>query len=190
MPRWPVRLEKITQIQQLHAPPALICHLKGDLLCIWRQAEQHRLPSPRQWQGVHPSIQSVGYDRESAATALGDHGQVATVPAQGGGTVGLVTAQLRNSHNGSVAEAAKLHRGTSAAIADDRQPFTTSTQGWCLLAAAEQEGASGPFTATVAAGQRQAGQQDEQRATQVTQSSKRELLSRGLLEDGLELRGG
>jgi hypothetical protein len=103
--------------------------------------------------------------------------------------MGLVTAQLRNSHNGSVAEAAKLHRGTSAAIADDRQPFTTSTQSWCLLAAAEQ-GASGPFTATVAAGQRQAGQQDEQRATQVTQSSKRELLSRGLLEDGLELRGG
>ena len=189
MPRWPVRLEQITQIQQLHPPLPLFRHLEGDSLCIGCQAEQHRLPSPRQWQGVHPSIQSVRYDRESAATALGDHGQVATVPAQVGGTVGLVTAQLRNSHNGSVAEAAKLHRGTSAAIADDRQPFTTSTQGWCLLAAAEQ-GASGPFTATVAAGQRQAGQQDEQRATQVTQSSKRELLSRGLLEDGLELRGG
>ena len=138
---------------------------------------------------MHSSIQAVGHHRESAATTLGDDGQVASVPAEGGGAVGLMTAQLRNGHHGSVAEAAQLHRGSAAAIAHDRQPFTTATQGGCLLTAAEQ-GSTGPFLATVAAHQRQAGQEKEQRATQVAQSSKRELLSRGLPEDGLELRGG
>ena len=103
--------------------------------------------------------------------------------------MGLVTAQLRNGHHGSVAETAQLHRGAAAAIADHCEPFATATQGWGLLTAAEQ-GATGPFTATVAAHQNHAGEQDQQRAMQLAQSSKRELLSRGLPEDGRELRGG
>ena len=103
--------------------------------------------------------------------------------------MGLVTAQLRNGHHGSVAEAEQLHRGTAAAVADHCEPLTTATQGWGLLTAAEQ-GATGPFTATVAAHQHHAGEQDQQRATQLAQSSKRELLSRGLPVDGRELRGG
>ena len=103
--------------------------------------------------------------------------------------MGLVTAQLRNGHHGSVAETAQLHRGAAAAIADHCEPFAAATQGWGLLTAAEQ-GATGPFTATVAAHQNHAGEQDQQRATQLVQSSKRELLSRGLPEDDRELRGG
>ena len=102
--------------------------------------------------------------------------------------MGLMTAQLRNGHNRPVAETAQLDGGAAAAIADDCEPLATATQGWCLLTGGEQ-GAAGPFTATVAAHQGQAGDQDEQRAAQVTQSSKRELLSRGLPLDGRELRG-
>ena len=189
MPRWTVRLEQITQIQNFHAPSPLIRHLEGDLLGIRRQAELHWIPSPWERKGMHPPIQTVRHHRESAATPLGDRGQVTTVPAQGGGAVGLVTAQLRNRHHGSVDETAQLHRGPAPAVADDCEPFTTATQGWGLLTAAEQ-GATGPFTATVAAHQHHAGEQDQQRATQLAQSSKRELLSRGLPEDGRELRGG
>ena len=48
----------------------------------------------------------------------------------------------------------------------------------------------GPFTATVAARQHHTGEQDQQRARQLAQSSKRELLSRGLPAEGRELRGG
>ena len=103
--------------------------------------------------------------------------------------MGLMSAQLRNRHNRSVAQAAQLHRGLAAAIADDCQPLTATTQGWGLLTGGEQATA-GPFTATVAAHQRQAGKQDQQRARQLVQSSKRELLSRGLPDEGRELRGG
>ena len=94
----------------------------------------------------------------------------------------MVPAQLRNGYNRTVAETTQLHCGTAAAIADDCQPLTTATEGWCLLTAAKQ-GPSRPFTATVAAHQRQAGEQDQQRARQRAQSSKRELLSRGLPGD-------
>ena len=103
--------------------------------------------------------------------------------------MGLVTAQLRNGHHGSVSKTAELHRGSAAAIAHDGKPLTTATQGWGLLTAAKQ-GTSCPFTPAVAAHQRQAGEQDQQRARQRAQSSKRELLSRGLPGDGRELRGG
>ena len=103
--------------------------------------------------------------------------------------MGLVTAQLWHRHHGSIAKTAQLHRGSTAAVADHRQPLTTAAQRWLLLTAGEQTSAR-PFTASVAADQRQAGQQDEQRAAQVTQSSKRELLSRGLPDEGRELRGG
>ena len=103
--------------------------------------------------------------------------------------MGLMSAQLGNRDNGSVAEAAQLNRGSAAAIADDRQPLTTATQGWGLLTGGEQATTS-TFTATVAAHQRQAGEQDQQRTRQLAQSSKRELLSRGLPDEGRELRGG
>ena len=103
--------------------------------------------------------------------------------------MGLMSAQLGNRDNGSVAEAAQLHCGSAAVIADDRQPLTTATQSWGLLAGGEQA-TTGPFTATVAAHQRQAGEQDQQRTRQLAQSSKRELLSRGLPDEGRELRGG
>ena len=103
--------------------------------------------------------------------------------------MGLMSAQLRNRHNRSVAQAAQLHRGSATAIADDRQPLTTATQSRGLLTGGEQA-TTGPFTATVAAHQHQAGEQDQQRTRQLAQSSKRELLSRGLPDEGRELRGG
>ena len=103
--------------------------------------------------------------------------------------MGLMSAQLGNGDNRSVAQAAQLHRGSAAAITDDRQPLTTATQGWGLLTGGEQA-TTGPFTTTVAAHQRQAGEQDQQRMRQLAQSSKRELLSRGLPDEGRELRGG
>ena len=181
MARWSVGLQHGAEVQQLDPPLALIGHLKGQLLGIGGQAESDGSASAGERQGVHPPVQTIGDHRQPSAAALGDHGQVSGIPAQGWRTVGLVTPQLGQGGYGAVAETTQLHGGSAAAFADHSKPLAVTAEGWILLTSIRECSAC-PLAASTAATQNEADEPTQQQQRWAFQSSKRELLSRGLLD--------
>lgn len=72
---------------------------------------------------------------ETALAALGDHGQIAPIPAQGGGTVGLVAAEMTQGQDGTTAQITQLHGGSASSLRHGGQQSPVATQGRLLLGA-------------------------------------------------------
>ena len=80
----------------------------------------------------------IGDNRQSSLASLRDQGKVSPVPAQGWGTVGLVTLQLRQWKKAAVGEVPQLNTGPTASFADHSQQPAIAAEGRLLLVAFRQ----------------------------------------------------
>ena len=127
------------------------------------------------------TAESVFNQNKPSVATLNNHGQIATVPAQRGGAVGLLSVQMAQGQTTAATQVLQLHGGSAALVNNHGQLAAVSTDRGLLLLVS-QKGSRSSLSSAATPDHQQANQQQRREADQ---SSKRELLSRGR-----ELRGG
>ena len=94
------------------------------------------------------SIQSVFDQNKPSVAALNNHGQIPTVPAQGGRAVGLLPVQMAQGQTTASTKIFQLHGGSAALINNHGQLAAVSTDGGLLLLLRQKGSGSSLSSAT------------------------------------------
>ena len=148
---------------------------------IRRQAEPPGLVIPRQKEGLQGAAGPIFNDGLPAGTPLDQEGQVAAVPTQGGGTVGLMPPQVPQGKHLAAAALLQQNGGAAAALDEGSQQTTITAQGRLLavLSTVEADRTGRLPAQSASADGQQHASHHQCSGVQRPQSSKRELLSRG-----------
>ena len=79
------------------------------------------------------AIESVFDQNKPPVAALNNHGQIATIPAQGGRAVGLLPVQMAQRQSTAATKVLQLHGGSAALVNNHGQLAAVSTEGGLLL---------------------------------------------------------
>jgi hypothetical protein len=104
------------------------------------------------------AAETILNQNESSIAALDDHCQIAPVPAQGRGAVGLMPVEMAQGQGTTAAEVLQLHRGSSPLIHDHGEFAAVAAQGRLLLLFGQKRTRC-PLCSAAAPGDDQAGDQ-------------------------------
>ena len=79
------------------------------------------------------AIDSIFDQNKPTITALNDHSQITTIPAQRRRAVGLLTVQMAQLQTSASTKVFQLHGGSAALVNNHSQLAAVSTEGGLLL---------------------------------------------------------
>tara|TARA_B100001059_G_C17685441_1_gene502078 strand:+ start:483 stop:791 length:309 start_codon:yes stop_codon:yes gene_type:complete len=97
------------------------------------------------------AIDSIFDQNKPTITALNDHSQITTIPAQRRRAVGLLTVQMAQLQTSASTKVFQLHGGSAALVNNHSQLAAVSTEGWLLLLL-RQKGAWSPLSSAATPG--------------------------------------
>ena len=117
-----IGLQQAAEIKQFHLPTPSIGCLHSQLTSVRGKAQAHGIATRRKAERMSAAIESVFNQNKPSVAALNDHGQIATVPAQGRRAVGLMPVQMaQRKPVAATTEILQLHGGSAALINDQGQ---------------------------------------------------------------------